>query len=258
MIAKLFWTLLLHKIYLRFYEELNDFLPEEKRKKRFAHQFIDRTSVKDLIESLGIPHTEVDMILVNGKSVNFKYLINDGDDISVYPVFESLDITDVQHLRAKPLRKPKFVADVHLGRLTRYLRMIGLDVLYKNDFDDEEIVQLSLKEKRAILTKDRGILKRNEVTHGYLVRNTKVEEQVMEILERFDLKNQIKEFSRCLECNDLLLQVEKAKIIQQLPPKVVKSKNEFYKCPSCKKIYWKASHYQRMLTFIQLLKNIEH
>jgi sulfur carrier protein ThiS len=166
----------MHKIYLRFYEELNDFLPEEKRKKRFVHPFIDRTSVKDLIESLGIPHTEVDMVLVNGKSVNFKYLINDGDDISVYPVFESLDITDVQHLRPKPLRKPKFVADVHLGRLTRYLRMIGLDVLYKNNFNDEEIVQLSLKERRAILTKDRGILKRNEVTHGYWVRSTKVEE----------------------------------------------------------------------------------
>ena len=94
----------MHKIYLRFYEELNDFLPEEKRKKRFIHQFIDRTSVKDLIESLGVPHTEVDLILANGKSVNFKYLINDEDDISVYPVFESFDITAVQHLRPKTLR----------------------------------------------------------------------------------------------------------------------------------------------------------
>lgn len=258
MIAKLFWTLLLHKIYLRFYEELNDFLPEEKRKKRFVHPYIDRTSVKDLIESLGVPHTEVDMILVNGKSVNFKYLISDGDDISVYPVFESLDITDVQHLRAKPLRKPKFVADVHLGRLARYLRMMGLDVLYENNFNDDEIVQLSLKERRAILTKDRGILKRNEVTHGYWVRSTKAEAQAKEILERFQLQSEIKEFSRCIECNELLLQIEKEKIDQQLPPKVVKSQNEFYKCPSCKKIYWKGSHYQRMLTFIQLLKNIKY
>ena len=149
----------MHKIHLRFYEELNDFLPEERKKKRFAHQFIDRTSVKDLIESLGIPHTEVDLILVNGKSANFKYKINDGDDISVYPLFESFDISDVQHLRAKPLRKPKFVADVHLGRLTRYLRMMGVDVLYKNNFNDDEIVETSLKERRAILTKDRGILK---------------------------------------------------------------------------------------------------
>jgi len=181
----------MHKAYLRFYEELNDFLPEEKRKKRFIHQFIDRASVKDLIESLGVPHTEVDLILVNEKSVNFKYSINDGDDISVYPVFESFDISDVQHLRPKPLRKPKFVADVHLGRLTRYLRMLGIDVLYTNNFTDDEIVKISVKEKRTILTKDRGILKRNEVTHGYWIRSTKAEAQTEEVLERFHLQNEI-------------------------------------------------------------------
>ena len=248
----------MHKIHLRFYEELNDFLPEERKKKRFAHQFIDRTSVKDLIESLGIPHTEVDLILVNGKSANFKYKINDGDDISVYPVFESFDISDVQRLRAKPLRKPKFISDVHLGRLTRYLRMIGLDVLYENDFEDEEIVRISVKEKRAILTKDRGILKRNEVTHGYWVRSTKVEEQVKEVLRRFDLQKEIKEFSRCIECNELLRPKKKETILNQLPPKVAQSQNEFYQCPSCKKNFWKGTHYQRMLLFVQSLKNIQY
>ncbi|MDH3268303.1 MAG: twitching motility protein PilT, partial [Ignavibacteria bacterium] len=81
----------MHTIYLRFYEELNDFLPEERKKKRFVHNYIDRASVKDLIESIGVPHTEVDLILVNGKSVNFKYLIDDRDEVSVYPVFESFD-----------------------------------------------------------------------------------------------------------------------------------------------------------------------
>jgi uncharacterized protein with PIN domain len=247
----------MHKVYLRFYEELNDFIPEVKRKKRFAHHFIDRTSVKDLIESLGVPHTEVDLILVIGKSVNFKYLINDGDDISVYPVFESLDISDVQHLRPKPLRKPKFIADVHLGRLTKYLRMIGIDVLYKNNFEDDEIVQLSSTERRAILTKDRGILKRNDVTHGYWVRATKAEAQAKEVLERFDLQKEIKEYSRCIECNDLLEPIKKEKIINQLPPKVAKLQNEFYKCPSCNKFYWKGSHYLRMLKFVQSLQNID-
>jgi len=247
----------MHKIYLRFYEELNDFLPEEKKKKRFTHQFIDRTSVKDLIESLGIPHTEVDLILVNGKSVGFNYKISDGDDISVYPVFESFDISEVQHLRPKPLRKPKFVADVHLGRLTKYLRMMGIDVLYKNDFNDDEIVEISLIEKRAILTKDRGILKRNEVTHGYWVRSTKVEEQVKEVIKRFDLQKEIKEFSRCIECNELLKQIKRESIISRLPPKVANSQKEFYRCPSCKKIYWKGTHYLRMLKFIQSIKNIE-
>lgn len=247
----------MHTIYLRFYEELNDFLPEERKKKRFTHDFFNRTSVKDLIESLGVPHTEVDLILVNGKSVNFKYLIHDGDDISVYPVFESFDITEVQHLRPKPLRKPKFVADVHLGRLTRYLRMMGFDVSYKNNFDDDEIVRVSLKEKRAILTKDRGILKRRDVTHGFWIRSTKVEEQAKEVLSRFDLKKEIKEFSRCIECNDSLKSIKKETIIKQLPPKVAAAQNEFYKCPSCNKIYWKGTHYQQMLSFIKSLKNNE-
>jgi uncharacterized protein with PIN domain len=242
---------LMHKVYLRFYEELNDFLPEDRKKKKFGHQFIDLTSVKDLIESLGVPHTEVDLILVNGKSVDFKYLITDGDDISVYPVFESFDVSDVQHLRPKPLRKPKFVADVHLGRLTKYLRMMGLDVLYENNYKDEEIVKISLKERRAILTRDRGILKRNEVTHGYWVRSTKAEAQAKEILERFQLQGEVKEFSRCIECNELLKSIKKEIIIKQLPPKVAQSQSEFYHCPSCKKIYWKGTHYQRMLTFIR-------
>jgi hypothetical protein len=246
----------MHKVYLRFYEELNDFLPEEKRKKRFAHHYIDRTSVKDLIESLGVPHTEVDLILVKGNSVNFKYLINDEDDISVYPVFESLDISNVQHLRPKPLRKPKFIADVHLGRLARYLRIFGVDVYYKNDLSDEEIVQISIKEKRAILTKDRGILKRNEVTHGYWVRSTKAEAQAKEILERFQLQSEIKEFTRCLECNTELIKIAKEKIAGNLPPKVNASQEDFYNCPGCGKIYWKGTHHQKMLSLVHKIKTM--
>lgn len=247
----------LHKIHLRFYEELNDFLHGEKRKVSFEHKYIDRTSVKDVVESLGVPHTEVDLILANGKSVGFDYLINVDDDISVYPVFESLDITDVQCLRPKPLRKPKFIADVHLGKLTRYLRMMGLDVLYKNDFDDDEIVNLSLIEKRAILTKDRGILKRSKVIHGYWIRSTKVREQVIEVIKRFDLKNIIKEFSRCIDCNSLLIKTNRDKILSELPPKVARSQKEFYRCPECKKNYWEGTHHKKMLSFIQSIKNIE-
>jgi len=245
------------KVYFRFYEELNDFLPEERKKKRFEHNYIDRTSVKDLIESLGVPHTEVDLILVNRNSVGFDFLINDDDDISVYPVFESLDITNVQHLRPEPLRNPKFIADVHLGRLARYLRMMGFDVLYKNDFDDNEIVHLSLSERRAILTKDRGILKRNEVTHGCWIRSTKVKEQVKEVIKRFDLKNNIKEFSRCIECNSVLKPISKSEIINCIPPKVSKSQTDFYQCSDCNKNYWKGTHYQKMLSFIQSVKDIE-
>ena len=241
--------------YFRFYEELNDFLPTEKRKTRFEHHFIDRTSVKDMIESFGVPHIEIDLILVNGKSVDFSYLISDKDEISVYPVFESIDISNVQHLRAEPLREPKFILDVQLGKLARYMRIIGMDTVYKNNSTDDELVDISLKEKRTILTKDRGTLKRNEVTHGYWIRNESPEEQLKEVVDRFDLKNQIREFTRCLECNSLLIKIEKEKIIDRLPPKVKDRQNKFYFCEMCDKIYWQGTHIERMKNIIAKIKD---
>ena len=245
---------MLKKVTLRFYEELNDFLTSTKRKKRFEHSFIDRTSVKDMIESLGVPHTEVDLIIVNGNSVNFSYLVNNGDDISVYPMFESLDITNLQQLRAKPLRKPTFILDVHLGTLAKYMRILGFDSLYKNNYKDEEIVDISLKEKRTILTRDRGILKRSEVTHGYWIRSSKTDEQIIEVIKRFDLKEEIKELSRCLLCNSLLRKISKEKVIDRLPRKVNEFHNEFYYCMNCNKIFWKGSHYTKMKGIIERVR----
>lgn len=244
----------LKKVTFRFYEELNDFLPHNKRKKRFQHFFIDRTSIKDMIESLGVPHTEIDLILVNGTSVNFSYLVNDGDDISVYPIFESLDISNIQHLRAKPLRKPKFILDVHLGSLAKYMRMVGLDTLYRNNYCDEEIVKISLADRRTIITRDKGILKRADVTHSYWIRSTKTTEQFIEVIKRFDLHNYLKEFSRCLICNTVLKKIPKAKVINQIPPKVKESQFDFYYCKNCNKVFWKGSHYFRMKGIIEKMK----
>ena len=242
---------------IRFYEELNDFLPEESKKIRFTHSYIDTTSVKDLIESFGVPHTEIDLILVNGISIGFDYLINNGDYISVYPVFESFDITNVQHLRPKALRRPKFVLDVHLGKLAKFMRMIGIDTLYRNDYEDEEIVKISLKEKRTILTKDLGILKRKQVTHGYYVRNIDPSLQIQEIVGRFQLESEIKELSRCIECNEKIVSVHKEDILDKLPLKVRKWQSEFFQCPGCKNIYWKGSHYDNMIKMIRELKGKE-
>ena len=236
--------------FFRFYEELNDFLSKEKRKTRFEHNFVDRTSIKDMIESLGVPHTEIDLILVNGNSVNFAYLVNDKDDISVYPVFESLDISNIQHLRAKPLRNKKFVLDVHLGTLAKYLRMMGFDTIYKNDYNDEEIIEISSNERRTILTRDRGILKRNVVTHGYWIRDQNPELQLKEVVERFNLKNQIREFERCLECNAKLEKADREKIIERLPLKVRQRQNNFWYCKNCDNIYWRGSHFEKMKEII--------
>jgi uncharacterized protein len=242
------------KLYFRFYEELNDFLYEEKRKVRFEYEVFDSPSVKDVIEAFGVPHTEVDMILVNGKSVSFDYNVKAGDDISVYPVFESFEIQEVQHLRPQPLRNPRFILDVHLGSLAKYMRMAGFDVIYRNNFWDREIIVISLNEKRTILTKDRNILKRSEVTHGYWVRSTAVEEQLMEVIVRFHLEQMIKPFTRCLECNGLLVQAEKEEVINEIPPKVKSRQEEFKKCSICGKIYWKGTHYEKMHGFIDKLR----
>ena len=246
----------MHKVHFRFYEELNDFLPGSKKKKRFEHSYIDRASVKDMIEAFGVPHTEIDLILVNGKSVDFNYIIKDDDDVSVYPVFESLDISNVQHLRPKPLREPKFVVDEHLGKLARYLRMLGFDSFYKNNYNRNELVEISLNEKRTILTKDKNVLKRSDVTHGYFVRNANVKNQVKEIIKRFDLQKEINEFTRCLECNSLLQTVKKETIVDRIPPKVAEWLDTFLSCSNCNKIYWRGTHHQKMNSFIQSMKNI--
>ncbi len=242
------------KISIRFYEELNDFLPERKRKVRFTHRYFCRRSVKDLIESLGVPHTEVDLIIVNGSSAGFNYHVNDSDDISVYPEFESLDISKLQRLRPKPLRKPKFVLDVHLGTLARYMRMLGFDTKYENYFSDKEIIRISLKEKRAILTRDLGILKHSSVTRGYFMRNTSPQKQIEEIVNRFDMKNEIKEFTRCIDCNYFLKKIDKEKIIGRIPAKVKTIYSQFYICKKCDKVYWHGSHYEKMKLLVDKFK----
>jgi uncharacterized protein len=240
--------------FLRFYEELNDFLPQEKRKTRFIYEFRGTPSVKDVIESIGVPHTEVDMILVNGVSVGFNYNIRDNDSISVYPVFESFDISDIQHLRPSPLREPRFILDVHLGSLARYMRMAGFDALYANDFNDKEIIHLSLTEKRTVLTRDRSLLKNSAVTHGYFIRGSSSENQLKEVIRHFQLENYLNPFTRCIECNNPLKEISKEELEDDLPPKVRARQNEFKRCEKCGRTYWKGTHYEKMHSFIDNLK----
>ena len=235
-------------INIRFYEELNDFLPENKRKVTFKQSLFTGQTVKDIVEALGVPHTEIDLILVNGTSVTFNYKPANGDNISVYPVFESFDISNVTHLRPKPLRDTKFIADAHLGKLARNLRMYGFDTQYENSFSDSEIIRISSGEKRIILTRDKGILKTGRVTHGYFVRSENPDEQLSEVISYFQLSGKIKPLVRCLECNGIIEKVKKQEIIHLLEPKTEKYFNEFYRCSVCKKVYWKGSHYDKMMS----------
>ena len=241
------------EIDVRFYAELNDFLAPWRRGGATSYTFEVSGSIKDMIEALGVPHTEVDLILVNGESQDFTYRLRNGDRISVYPVFESIDISALLPFQPQPLRELRFVADTHLGRLVRYLRMLGFDTTYRDDSPDEELATISSKERRILLTRDRGMLKRNVVTRGYCVRTTEPREQLVEVLQRFDLSGTIRPFSRCVHCNSLLRPTPKDLISDWLPPKTAQYYEEFHVCPRCERIYWKGSHYQRMRRFMEKL-----
>lgn len=234
----------------RFYEELNDFLPHSRRKREFVHHFADGASIKDVIEGLGVPHTEVDLILVNGDSVGFDYRAAAGDRISVFPKFESLDIGPVTRLRPRPLRDPRFIADANLGRLAAYLRLFGFDTSYRGDYRDDELASLAGREARILLTRDRQLLKRSCVTRGYCVRSDLPRDQVREVLQRFDLCNRLSPFTRCLRCNTEIRRVAREDVLEQLPPRTHRHYRDFQRCPACNRIYWKGSHYGRMRRFI--------
>lgn len=237
----------------RFYAELNDFLPPERRGRTLEYSFYVSPSVKDAIESLGVPHTEVDLVLVNGSSVDFTHPLKDGDRVSVYPVFESIDISPVLKVRPRPLREPRFVADTHLGRLAAYLRLLGFDTFYHRDCSDAELARVSREERRILLTRDRGLLKRGAVTHGCYIRETDPRRQLREVVERFDLAGAAAPFSRCLCCNAVLIEADEGDLAGRLPPRVRQLHDRFWRCPQCQRIYWEGSHHRRMLQLIKLV-----
>jgi uncharacterized protein with PIN domain len=234
----------------RFYEELNDFLAPALRKRAFAYAFNGTPSVKDAIEAIGVPHTEVDLVLVDGQSVDFTRRLTGGERVAVYPVFERLDISPVTRLRTQPLRHTRFVLDVHLGRLARYLRLLGFDTRYRNDYDDAAIIGVARGESRIILTRDKGLLKHGAVTHGYWVRATAPRQQLAEIVRVFDLGGSVRPFTRCIRCNGELQAVPKSEVADRLPPRVRAHFEAFVQCPNCAAVYWPGSHYDKMRTMV--------
>lgn len=239
---------------IRFYSELNDFLPKEQRQLNFDHYFNGNPTVKELIESLGVPHAEIDLILIDGVSADFTKQLNGGERISVYPAFKSFDISPLTLVAPEPLSEIRFVLDVHLGKLASYLRMAGFDSLYSNSVSDEELADCSASERRILLTFDRELLKRKNVIYGYSVRSRDPKEQLAEVLNHFGLLNSLRPFSRCMMCNGVLEKVPKAEVYPFLPLKVREYPDEFTRCKGCSRIYWKGTHYERMNKFLQQLK----
>lgn len=234
----------------RFYAELNDFLPEAQKQRTFDYCFRGSPGVKDAVEAIGVPHTEVDLIVVNGASVGFDYHLRDGDEVSVYPVFEALDISPVVRLRPRPLRVTRFVLDVHLGKLARALRLLGFDAGYERTAEDADIVKKSASEHRIILTRDRELLKSGAVTHGYWIRSSDPRTQVKEVLERFDLRGQVRPFTRCTVCNGLIEPAALEEARREAPERVKEWCTEYFRCSDCGKLYWKGTHFDRLGEFV--------
>ncbi len=237
----------------RFYEELNDFLPPARRRREFESPCARAATTKHMIEALGVPHTEVELVLVNGESVGFDRILREGDRVSVYPKFEALDVTPLLRVREHPLRVTRFVADAHLGGLAHLLRMAGFDTLYENDFADRDIAEISAREGRIVLTRDRELLKRREVTHGCYVRALKSEHQFREIFDRLDLARSARPFILCLHCNAPLRPLEPALARPRVPPKVRERYARFTTCDVCGRVFWEGSHYQHM---VQVLASV--
>jgi uncharacterized protein with PIN domain len=242
----------------RFYEELNDFLAPERRKRDFEYAFRGSPSAKDVIESIGVPHVEIDLVLVDGRSVGFDHGLTGGEHVSVYPMFELFDIHPIVRLRAEPLRTPRFAADDHLRRLARYLRMVGFDTLWDPRLSEADLIDGSRSERRTILSRSRRLLRHGKITHGRWIRNEEPLEQLKEVISAFDLKRLIKPFTRCMECNGMLDCVSREAITELLPEDLDEAIEQFSLCRSCGKAYWEGTHVKRMREIVGRLKHVNN
>lgn len=237
----------------RFYDSLNDFLSSPNKDTQINYRFSGNPAIKDAIEALGIPHTEVDSILVNGSFVNFFHKLANEDVVQVYPLSNITNRTS-QSLTPTLHSPVRFIADVPAGKLAKKLRMFGFDTAYQNTFTDEEVVEIAERENRIVLTRDIGLLKHKKIKWGYWLRSQHADEQLAEVAARYHLSKNINPLARCIICNGEIVPVNKKDIIEHLPPKTVELFKEFYQCTGCKKVYWKGSHYEHMLETIQRLK----
>ena len=229
--------------YFWFLGRLKDFLPHEQREQSIAVEFRGRQSIKHLAESLGVPHPEMGQVEINGQEGSLNTITKDGDQVQIYPIPDGYPA------------EPRFLLDNHLGRLAAYLRMLGFDGLYRSDYRDEELADVLQQEERILLSRDRRLLMRKVVTHGYCPRSLDSLEQLREVVQRFDLAKRIVPFHRCLRCNHVLEPASKESVLDRLEPLTKVYFDEFMLCPDCKRIYWKGSHFERMQGIVEKIRN---
>jgi uncharacterized protein with PIN domain/sulfur carrier protein ThiS len=240
-------------IRLNFFGDLDFFLGPKFRSETVERRLSERTSIKDVIESCGIPHPEVDAILVNGQSVGFDHTLVSDSEVEVLPVVHRDTFGAEKHLQLTGI--VRFVADGHLGKLTRNLRLLGFDVAYGARTGDRELLDIMARENRALLTRDRRLLMHSIVRHGYCPRSQTADEQTAEVLGRFNLLGLIAPFTRCLRCNAALQDTSKAEVIEDLEPLTKIYYDHFRRCPGCGQVYWAGSHFQKLKKRIERIQS---
>jgi len=237
------------RVSLRFYAELNTHLPRELRRITFDRTVSDGWTLRQILESLQVPSNEIDLVLVNGEPESLEHLLRQGDRVSFYPVWDSIDVTPITRVENRPLRRLRFVLDAHLGKLAHHLRMLGFDALYRNDYRRDDLVRIATGEDRIVLSKSRTLIHTNVIEAGYCVKSSNPREQLIEVLRRFDLWRSAHPFQRCLHCNSTLRPAAKDSVVDRLPEKVRRLYSEFTVCPGCGRTYWKGTHFEKMMEF---------
>jgi uncharacterized protein with PIN domain len=237
---------------LRFHGDLSFFL--KSRKPAVEREVGERTSVKDVIEACGVPHTEVDLILVDGKPANFAAILIQDTVVDVYPPGQERSLFFPED-RLQVRNIEKFVADGHLGKLVRDLRLLGIDVAYDRDAEDRQLINVATSQERVLLTRDRRLLMHAALRHGYYLRSQNPLEQTVEVLRRFDLDSVLAPFSRCLRCNALLEPASKERVIGQLKPLTKIYYEEFRRCGGCGQVYWSGSHFEKLKKRIEMIRS---
>ncbi|WP_299983347.1 Mut7-C RNAse domain-containing protein [Desulfobacula sp.] len=244
------------KIFIQLERQFDFFLTNDKNGNRFEYFLSRKASVKDIIESLGVPHTEVGRIDFNDQEVDFSYIPLSQGVLHVHAIHPPFTVLSPSVLRPIPLNSMKFIADVNVIKLGRLLILLGFDVNYSSFYSDIEIADIAETEYRIVLTRDTDLLKRKKIIFAKRIQANLPYDQLIETIIFFGLQNLISFFSRCTACNIKLVTTAKKDVIHLLEPKTKRYFNTFFQCPQCKRVFWKGSHYDNIQKKISSLHSL--
>lgn len=229
------------EIHLSVAHELRLFVPQERRQGRTAVVTDGSSTLGHVVESLGIPLTEVGRLLVDGREVSGSHVPRADENVDVYGVERP------QRVPGAPLR---FLLDVHLGTLARRLRLLGVDAAYENeDIGDAALATLSAKERRVLLSRDRGLLRRREIWAGAYIYSDRPEDQLREVLKRF--APALAPWTRCTACNGRLTGADKDSVQEHLQQGTQRTYDVFAQCTACERVYWRGAHHARLQAIVE-------